>query len=65
MATRYWVIGGEYEDPEFRALVPGTETMIGPFESERNARTEWLRLACCVGGTSATTRYGIAAEPIR
>jgi hypothetical protein len=30
MTTRYWVIGGEYQDPEFRALVPGTETMAGP-----------------------------------
>jgi hypothetical protein len=65
MATRYWVIGGEYRDPQFTRLVPGTETMAGPFEDERKARTEWTRLSCCPAGGSATTRYGIAAEPIR
>jgi hypothetical protein len=41
MTKRYWVIGGEYQDPDFRALIPGTETMAGPFEDERRARTEW------------------------
>ena len=65
MTTRYWVIGGEYRDPEFRALVPGTETMAGPFEDERRARTEWIRLTCCPdGGSAATVRYSIAAETV-
>ncbi len=47
MTTRYWVIGGEYEDPAFQALIPGTEKMCGPFQDERQARTEWTRLTCC------------------
>ena len=34
MSTRYWVVGGEYDGPDFRALVPGTEKMVGPFEDE-------------------------------
>ena len=62
MTKRYWVIGGEYQDPEFRALVPGTETMAGPFEDEMKARTEWTRLSCCPDSRSATKRYSIAAE---
>ena len=58
---RFWVVGGEYEGPDFRALIPGTEKMSGPFEDERRARTEWTRLSCCPSAT-ATTRYSIAAE---
>ena len=58
---RFWVVGGEYEDPDFRALIPGTERMSGPFEDERKARNEWIRLTYCPNVT-ATTRYSIAAE---
>ena len=43
MTKRFWVIGGEYEDPDFRALIPGTETMAGPFEDERKARNDVTR----------------------
>jgi hypothetical protein len=64
MTTRYWVIGGEYEGPDFSALVPGTEKMAGPFECEKKARTEWTRLTCCPAGGTATTRYSIAAETL-
>jgi hypothetical protein len=64
MTTRYWVIGGEYEGPDFSALVPGTEKMAGPFECEKKARTEWTRLTCCPDGGTATTRYSIAAETL-
>jgi hypothetical protein len=64
MTTRYWVIGGEYEGPDFGALVPGTEKMAGPFECEKKARTEWTRLTCCPEGGTATTRYAIAAETL-
>ena len=38
MTKRYWVVGGEYEAADFRALVPGTETIVGPFEDEIKAR---------------------------
>ena len=65
MTTRYWVIGGEYEGPDFRALVPGTETMAGPFEDEGRARTEWARLTGCPERSRcATLRYSIATETL-
>ena len=64
MTMRYWVVGGEYRDPEFRSLIPGTEKMVGPFEDERKARNEWIRLTYCPHGT-ATTRYSIAAEAMQ
>ncbi len=64
MTKRFWVIGGEYEDPDFSALIPGTEKMSGPFEDERKAETEWRRLTCCPEGGTATTRYSIASETI-
>ena len=35
--------------------------MAGPFEDERKARNEWIRLTYCPD-VSATTRYSIAAE---
>ena len=62
MATRYWIVGGEYRDAEFVALVPGTETMSGPFSDERKARNEWMRLTYAPGTDPATTRYTIARE---
>ena len=62
MTTRYWVIGGDYEDADFGHLVPGTETMAGPFDDERKARNEWLRLTYRPGTDPATTRYSIATE---
>ena len=65
MSTRYWVVGGEYEGPDFRVLVPGTEKMVGPFEDERKARNEWIRLTYCPASSSATTRYSIAAEAMQ
>jgi len=65
MTTRYWVIGGEYQGPDFRALVPGTEKMVGPFECERKARTEWTRLTCCPDQRAlATVRYSITRETL-
>ncbi len=64
MTKRYWVIGGEYRDADFGALVPGTEKMVGPFDDEHRAKTEWTRLSHCPE-TKATTRYAIAAEALR
>ena len=65
MTKRFWVIGGEYQDPEFQALVPGTEKMAGPFEDERRAKTEWQRLTCCPDRSPcATIRYSIASEAV-
>ena len=63
MTTRYWVVGGEYADAAFRALIPGTEKMVGPFEDERKARNEWIRRTNCPQG-GATTRFAIATESL-
>ena len=49
MSIRFWIVGGEYDGPEFRALIPGSETMVGPFEDERKARNEWMRLTYSPG----------------
>ncbi len=65
MTRRYWVVGGEYRDPEFRSLVPGTEIMAGPFDNAQKARNEWLRLTNCPQTRSATTRFGIASEALQ
>jgi hypothetical protein len=62
--TRYWVVGGEYEGSDFRSLVPGSERVAGPFENERKARNEWIRLTYCPNVT-ATTRYSITSEGLR
>ena len=62
MTTRYWIVGGEYRDAKFSALIPGTETMVGPFADESKARAEWTRLAHSPGTDPATTRYTIAAD---
>ena len=65
MTKRFWVIGGEYRDPDFRALIPGTEKMCGPYADEARARTEWTRLTCGPDRSpAATVRYSIAAETV-
>jgi hypothetical protein len=63
--NRYWVIGGEYEDMARRRLVPGTERLAGPFESERKARDAWLRLTRAPGTRPATTHFTIVTEGAR
>ncbi len=62
MDSKYWVIGGEYEDGRFNDLVDGTHKVAGPFGNARRARTEWTRLTFR-DGACATERYHIAVEP--
>ena len=64
MAHRYWVIGGEYCDCQFDAVVPGTEEISGPFPDAVRARTEWQRLTFR-DHLAATTRYVITQEELR
>ena len=61
---RYWVVGGEYRNTDFAALVPGTETVAGPFQDSAAARAEWQRLAESTRST-CTVRYSIAEEILR
>lgn len=59
---RYWVVGGEYRDSSFRALVPGTEAVLGPYKDHAAARTAWTRMTFR-DGSPATARYSIAVGP--
>ena len=61
MASKYWVIGGEYRDCEFDEVVPGTEEISGPFVDPLRARIEWQRLTFR-DRLGATTRYVITHE---
>jgi Domain of unknown function (DUF4170) len=39
---RYWVIGGEYKDAQFRDIAPGQrEERLGPFNSYDEAYKAW------------------------
>jgi len=41
---QYWVVGGEYTDTGFAALVPGKgEEWIGPFGDYAKAKAEWQK----------------------
>ena len=64
MSLRYWVIGGDYSDCQFRNIKPGTETVHGPYDTEVQARTEWQRLTFH-DHWQATERYTICVEPNR
>ena len=45
----------------FATLRDGTETLLGPFECEEEARSEWKRVSFAHKST-ATARYAIVAE---
>lgn len=64
MTYRYWVIGGDYSDFRFSEIQPGTEKVLGPYDNEVKARTEWQRLTFR-DHCGATTRYSICVEPNR
>ena len=41
---RYWVVGGEYSDTTFRAIIGGrSEQRFGPFATAAEAEAEWSR----------------------
>jgi hypothetical protein len=58
---RYWVIGGNYRDLDFNALRNGSETILGPFDCEDAARSEWKRVSF-EQKSCATARFLIVAE---
>jgi hypothetical protein len=58
---RYWVVGGNYDCLEFKALKHGTQTLLGPFEREEDAKSEWRRISF-EHKSMATVRYSIVAE---
>jgi len=63
MGQRYWVIGGDYSDCQFKNLKPGTEKISGPFKDKVRARMEWQRLTFR-DRCGATERYSICVEPV-
>lgn len=59
---RYWVVGGEYRDSQFRDLVPGKSLeRHGPFASRGEARAKWAALAMATVD-NAQARYHIEKE---
>jgi hypothetical protein len=45
-ATQFWVVGGEYTDTSFRAIIGGgAERRVGPFSSYDEARNQWAALS--------------------
>jgi hypothetical protein len=63
MSSRYWVIGGEYTDTHFTAVVSGTsEERLGPFDDYRAAHAAWQARAWATVD-SAHRRYRIVEEP--
>jgi hypothetical protein len=63
MGQRFWVIGGEYSDCQFKDLEPGKAIVHGPYDDEVKARLEWQRLTFH-DHWGATERYTICVEPI-
>lgn len=62
MPSRFWVIGGEYQDTAFRDLVPGTEEeVLGPFDDYTHAFEAWKAKAWSSVDT-ATRRFRIQEE---
>ena len=63
MMARYWVVGGEYTDTSFTALVPGAvEERHGPFETYKEAYQIWEGRARQTID-HATIRFRIMQEP--
>lgn len=60
--TRFWIVGGEYDDQNFERLVRGTERLVGPFANRTAAEHAWRDLATATR-PSCYTRFAIAEEP--
>jgi hypothetical protein len=59
--SRWWIVGGEYEDAQFARLVDGTERVVGPFVDKAEAEAKWRELAVSTR-PSCHTRFTIAEE---
>ena len=60
--SRFWVVGGEYTSCDFSTLVQGTERVVGPFETRRDAEQTWKSLSED-HRPQAQVRFTIAHEP--
>ena len=61
MQAQYWVIGGEYKDPNFTNVIEGTLQVHGPFGCYSEASTVW-REQSMAHRYQAMTRYTIATN---
>lgn len=61
MLKQFWVIGGEYDCEAFQSLIPGTESVFGPFRDYDEANQVW-RERSLASRSSAQTRYSIVAS---
>jgi hypothetical protein len=65
MSKQFWVIGGEYADTRFEALVNGGAKALGPYPSYDAALAAWREIAVETRPL-AHVRYTIAADlPMR
>ena len=62
MTERFWVVGGEFSCLGFKQLV-GQPKVLGPFDTREEAKEVWKRVSRETS-SSATARFGIAAEQI-
>ena len=62
MTERFWVVGGEFSCMAFREL-SGPPKVLGPFDTREQAREVWKQVSR-EASSSATARFGIAAEQI-
>ena len=58
---KFWVIGGKYGDLGFEKLASDTPTILGPFDCEEDAKSEWKRVSF-EHRAFATTRFSIVRE---
>lgn len=60
--SEYWVVGGEYADSRFAALLPGRgPERYGPYPSYEEARKEWqARTMATID--NALVRYRVVAQ---
>lgn len=56
--TKFWVVGGDYEDTGFQEPVNGNEEWIGPFSDYEGAKQVWAKHAWHTVD-HCTTRYRI------
>lgn len=61
MSTQYWVIGGEFRDTHFSAMVEGSAQAFGPFRSYEDAKAKW-REQSLNSRHKAHMRFTIATE---
>jgi hypothetical protein len=64
MASKFWIVGGEYRDTSFAELIDGTSTLAGPFRRYEDALAQWKRIVHSTAG-NATSRFTIAEETRR